>query len=181
MKPTDAATYERARRLANLAVWTVDLQCRRLNSTEPEDEKFPLRQWSDLHFLIVALTRVRRAAVLASKVPAIRQKMVEGLKGFDTALPHLKTMRDVAEHVDEYATDDGRKKAISRKDLEVSLCDGETWTWLGFELNPTGALEASAGLFEVIRECGTLLPKATQPEPKSRHGTKGPLVANGPD
>ena len=75
MKPSSAATYERARRLANQALWTIDLQRRRLNSDEPEDAKFILRKWSDFHFLVVALTRLRRAAVLAEKVPEISQQI----------------------------------------------------------------------------------------------------------
>ena len=79
MKPDSAAIYERARRLANQALWTVDLQRRRLNSDEPEDDKFVLRKWSDFHFLIVALTRLRRAAELAARVPAISEDM----RGFE--------------------------------------------------------------------------------------------------
>jgi hypothetical protein len=38
MEPTSEATCERARRLANLAMWTVALQCRRLREEEPEDD-----------------------------------------------------------------------------------------------------------------------------------------------
>jgi hypothetical protein len=47
VKPSDAATYDHARRLANVALWTIDIQRRWLNSTEPEDKDFPFRQWSD--------------------------------------------------------------------------------------------------------------------------------------
>lgn len=100
-----AETYERARRLGNLALWTVDLQRRRINSDVPEDNKFILRRWSDFDFLVVALIRLRRAAQLAAKVPQIRAKMDAALKKFDVALPHLKKMRDVAEHIDDYALD----------------------------------------------------------------------------
>jgi hypothetical protein len=45
--PSHAATYERARRLANLAVWTVALQKRRLKTNEPEDAEFLFRRWAD--------------------------------------------------------------------------------------------------------------------------------------
>ena len=159
MKPDNTATYERARRLANQALWTIDLQRRRLNSIEPEDDKFVLRKWSDFYFLVLALTRLRRAAELAAKVPPVSQNMRVALIAFDSALPHVKKMRDVAEHVDDYAVDKGRDKSISRKDLEVSSCDGETWQWLGFEMNVGEALSASNRLFESLKDCGSLIEK----------------------
>jgi hypothetical protein len=157
MKSDNAATYERARRLANQALWTVDLQSRRLNSVEREDDKFILRKWSDFHFLIVALTRLRRAAELAAKVPAIREQVRGALKIFDAALPHLKKMRDVAEHIDDYAVDSGKDGSISRKNLEDGNTNGEIWQWLGFELNASEALSASIGLFEVLKDSSSLL------------------------
>jgi len=159
MKPDDTATYERARRLANQALWTIDIQRRRLNSIEPEDEKFIFRTWGDFHFLVVALTRLRRAAVLASKVPSIRPKMLIALRTFDAALPHLKEMRDVAEHIDDYAVDSGKDRNISRKALEVARCDGETWHWLGFELDASEALLAAATLFGALKDCSLLIKK----------------------
>lgn len=152
-----AATYERARRLGNLALWTVDLQHRRINSVEPEDDKFVLRRWSDFHFLIVALTRLRRAAQLASKVPQIRPEMEIALRKFDAALPHLKKMRDVAEHIDDYALDSGKDRSISRKSLEVGSSDDETWTWLGFEIDTDKALSIAADLFDAIKGCSCLI------------------------
>jgi hypothetical protein len=157
MKPDDATTYERARRLANLALWTIDLQRRRLNSKEPEDSKFIFRTWSDFHFLIVALTRLRRAVVLAAKVPTINKQIRVALKTFDAALPNLKKMRDVAEHIDDYAVDEGKDKNISRKSLEVSSSDGEVWQWLGFELDAGKALSASASLFGALKDCASLV------------------------
>jgi hypothetical protein len=161
MKPDSAATYERARRLANQALWTVDLQRRRLNSVEPEDDKFILRKWSDFHFLIVALTRLRRAAELAAKAPPISEQMRVALKTFDAALPHLKKMRDVAEHIDDYAVDSGKDRSISRKSLEVGSSDGEIWQWLGFEIDASKALSASIALFGVLKNCAPLIKKVT--------------------
>jgi hypothetical protein len=162
MKPESAVTYERARRLANQALWTIDLQCRRLNSEEPEDVEFVLRKWSDFHFLIVALTRMRRTAALALKVPEIKPKMKEALVAFDSALPNLKKMRDVAEHIDDYAVDEGRDDKISRKSLEVGISDEETWEWLGFRINLKDALSASIALFEALKECGSIFKKPAE-------------------
>ena len=84
-------------------MWTIDLQCRRLRSSEREDNIFVFRKWADFDFLIVALTRLRRAAKLASDIPEIRELIIPALNAFDLALPGLKKLRNVAEHIDEYA------------------------------------------------------------------------------
>lgn len=71
--PPPDATYERARRLANVALWAIDLQCRRLSSADAIDGAFVFRKWADFDFLVVALTRLRRAVVLAANVPALER------------------------------------------------------------------------------------------------------------
>jgi hypothetical protein len=90
MELDETATYERAIRLANIAVFTVDLQCRRLNSDEPEDGEFIFRKWADFHFLVVALTRLRRAAELDVKVKSIKSNIRAALQEFDSAIPNLR-------------------------------------------------------------------------------------------
>ena len=157
MKSDETVAYERARRLANLAVWTVKLQLRRLQSNEPEDEDFSFRKWADFHFLVVALTRLRRAAELAAKVSSIKSKMRDALQQFDAALPNRKKMRDVAEHIDDYGFDGGKDKNVSRKSLEVASCEGVTWQWLGYEMDANDAMEASVQLFEAIKQSQPLL------------------------
>lgn len=52
----DAGVLERAKRLANIQMFTIDLQIRRLRTPEPEDDDFVFRFGSDLQFLILALT-----------------------------------------------------------------------------------------------------------------------------
>jgi hypothetical protein len=117
--PSPATTYERARRLANIAVWTARLQRRRLATRESEDEEFLLRRWADFQFFIAALLGIRRAATLAAKVPVIANNMQKTIRQFDATLPMLKNMRDVSEHFDDYALDKGRAKGIKRGVLEV--------------------------------------------------------------
>jgi hypothetical protein len=100
--PSPAATYERACRLANVAVWTAALQRRRLTADEPEDEEFLFRRWADFQFFIITLTRVRRVASLAAKIPMISDDIHKAIRIFDAKLPMPKNMRDVAEHIDDY-------------------------------------------------------------------------------
>jgi len=154
--PTSESTYWRARRLANVSLWAIELQCRRLRSTEPEDDTFVFRKWADFDFLIVALTRLRRAAKLAAKLPEIQSELVPAIKDFDSGLPHLKKMRDVAEHIDDYAVDKGRETSVQRYGLEVSSLyddeEGIALEWLGHALNSDMALTKSRNLFAVIQK-----------------------------
>ena len=134
-------------------MWTIDLQARRLQRSEPEDAAFVFRRWADFHFLIVALTRLRRAAVLAAKVPAIRAQIQTAIRTFDQALPQLKKFRDVAEHVDDYAVDAGRDRSVTRQHLGVATMDltAPTVTWLGHSLTVPTARAASKTLFRAIQ------------------------------
>lgn len=163
MPASPAVTYERARRLANIALWGVSLQCRRLASSEPEDATFVLRRWTDFDFLIVCLTRLRRAATLAARVPQVRGQMVEAIAAFDAALPSLRRMRNVAEHIDDYATEQGRETPfVPRQSLEVSMMsvDGMELNWIGGHLNAAEALVASRRLFEAMKVAASAFPRA---------------------
>jgi hypothetical protein len=160
-KPTSAATYERARRLANVSMFAVDLQVRRLQSTQPEDSRFLFRKWFDFDSLVVALTRLRRAAALAAKIAEVEKTMRGALTEFDSSLPDLKRLRDVAEHFDDYALDKGRIRAVGRKALEVSYmdADGPTLTWLGVQLNASDARDAAGRLFKAVKTAASMFPR----------------------
>jgi hypothetical protein len=152
MKPSPEATYERARRLANVLAWTISLQCRRIRSSEPEDDQFLFRQWADYVFLINALSRLRKVAVLASKVPPIKAHIKKAIIEFDQVIPGLATMRNTLEHVDKYALDLGRNAKISRRALEVGKISDEQLEWLGCILKTKDAMKATALLFKAIVE-----------------------------
>jgi len=141
-----------------VSMWTIGLQCRRLRSAEPEDQEFLFRKWADFDFLIVALTRLRRAGKLASEIPETREVMVLALVDFDSALPQLKKFRNIAEHLDEYAIDLGNNKSVRREALEVSSlsADGTVLEWLGHKLNADDALLASRILFDAIKKAGSV-------------------------
>lgn len=150
--PSDAALLERAFSLVNQAMFTVALQRRRVRSEEPEDKVFVFRHWADLQFLIVALRRLRRAAELASRVPA-GSSLREALRGFDHALPGLSVMRNVGEHIDDYAVDNTKRrhKSVDRRSLQVGQWDGATYTWLNFSLNVDDAHAAAFALYSAVK------------------------------
>jgi hypothetical protein len=122
-----------------------------LTSEEAEDADFIFRVWADFELFIVSLARLRRAAILAAKVPEIKANITAGPAEFDAALPMVKTMRDVAEHFDDDGVDKGRCRSVSRKNLEVGAFNDTTLQWLGHELDADVAFLASERLFTCMR------------------------------
>jgi hypothetical protein len=158
--PSPQATYERARRLANQAVWTISLQRRRLLTGEPEDREFMFRKLADYQFLIFALIRLRRTAELAGRVLFVADAMKSALVKFDDALPHLRAMRNVIEHIDDYSLDQGRDRKVSRRSLEVGVYNDTVIHWLGHELNADVAVQAAQALFKEMQAAQSLFPNS---------------------
>jgi hypothetical protein len=149
--PSEAASIERARSLANEAMHMVSLQRRRIRSQEPEDETFAFRWWTDFQFLVISLWRLRSAAVLAIRSHSAPSPLKTALGAFDQALPDLRRMRNVGEHADEYALDRGRDRAVDRRHLQAGAFDGTTFLWLRGRLNLDQALVAAENLYRAIR------------------------------
>ena len=151
--PSDGAILERAKSLCNDACFTVALQHRRLRTTEPEDEIFVFRWWADLQFLIVALRRLRRSAQLAARVPSVSEKLKIAIREFDKTLPNLAKMRNVGEHIDDYALDSPKRHHpdVNRRQLQVGAWDGKIFSWVG-DLDIDVALGAAEELFEAVKQ-----------------------------
>jgi hypothetical protein len=151
----DAAILERAKSLSNRACFTVALQRRRLRSAEPEDDTFVFRWWADLEFLVVALRRLRRAAQLATRVSnaGAAAAVVAALVDFDAAIPGLTTMRDVGEHIDDYALNDPKRHhpKVKSGQLQVGRWDGTTFAWLGHQIDVDVAFSAATKLFGAVK------------------------------
>lgn len=119
---SDTAMIERAWSLMNESMRAIDLQRRRLRSSEPEDADFIFRWWVDLQFLIVALRRLRRSAELATRVSTAKSIIADAIEQFDRELPMLQKMRNVGEHIDDYAVDSEKRrhKDVERFSLQVN-------------------------------------------------------------
>jgi hypothetical protein len=153
MPSADAVVLERTLRLVNIELHAVALQRRRLASSEPEDDDFDFRWWTDLQFFILALWRLRRYAEIVVSVPSATGQIRLALDQFDRAVPALRVMRNIGEHGDEYAVDSASRqvKSIHARQLEVGAWDGQTYQWLGRSLNVDQALAAGKALFEAVK------------------------------
>jgi len=159
----DAMILERSKRLANLAIWTVTLQWRRIRSSEPEDKEFMLRWWADLQFFVLSLYRLRTAVKIAINVSdsKISANIKDAIKEFDKTIPDLKKLRDIGEHIDAYTIDDPKRhrQEVDRKQLEVGSWDGTTYEWLGVKLSVDDAQLAAKELFKTLLVAYRSLPK----------------------
>ncbi len=149
---TDHALVQRMFTEATTWINAVHMQHRRLttpfvDSEAPGNEVY--RQEIDLHFMLVALTRLRRAVGLTTRVGAVQDDLLGQLVAFDERVPGLSALRNVAEHFDDYTTNRGRPRDIRRAQPQTwSLGEepdrGPVWRWLGMELAVDGAHAATA-------------------------------------
>lgn len=152
---TDAALVKRMRTEATTWINAVHMQHRRathpiVDPEAPGEEAW--RQEIDLHFLLVALTRLRRAVGLTGRVEGLRDRLLDSLMEFDEDVPLLTTLRNVAEHFDDYTRGKGRTSQVKRHQLQVwSLGEDEdsglVWRWLGVEFSVEGAHRAATRLY----------------------------------
>jgi len=158
MEPTGAAVLARAARLANDAAVAVALQIGRIrdgfNSRDPD------AFWTaliDVEFLISSLWKMHLAGKLTQSVQG---QDWTPLDEFDRAVPNLKLMRDVIQHVDEYGRDaterrhthpqTGRK--VGRRSLHSQMgISGDSFHWLGGTIDFAQAQDAAATLLAAIR------------------------------
>jgi hypothetical protein len=158
--PSTFQVLDRAVRFASNAIRTVDLQIRRIRETEPEDDKWLLRQWSDYQFLILALWNVRQSGKMGQMVD---RSLADAIATFDRACPNLETMRNVLQHVDDYAIDGKKRRQkfldgrlVGRRALEVGSRDESHFTWLGRTLDVSASREACMTLYLSIQEARDL-------------------------
>jgi hypothetical protein len=153
---TEAAIVERAKSMASEWMWAVSLQHDRLVNPRDEDKTF--HPWgggffseADLHFLVTALGRLRQAAATIEHAPTYRDAIRPAIEKFDSKLPWRKQLRDVFEHLEDYAVDsDGRKTTTSRRELQVWSATGNGLHFLGFNVDWNEARETAMDLYTVV-------------------------------
>ena len=144
----EQAILEDARTMANIAVWSVELQIQRITSQKLDIPDFVMQPIIDFHFLVTALSRLKNSAELASKVIDI----TDGIRQFDLSLPDLRKVRNVLEHIDEYREGKGRNKEVARNAILTINFEGQHIHWLGYKINIEEAMSASQLLYSAISE-----------------------------
>lgn len=121
---TTQAAVERAKSMALDWLWAIRLQHSRLSEPRLKDKPFhPFdRDWqeADLHFLVIALGRLRASATIVKCAPESWAEVSAAIARFDSRLPWRKQMRDVFEHLEDYGIDSKRRRSgASRRGLDV--------------------------------------------------------------
>ena len=153
----EAAIVERAKSLATQWMWAVALQHARITKPRSQDSSFHpfgLRTFNeaDVHFLAIALRRIRTVATTLEHVPKEWNSVNQAIQTFDNRLPWLKPVRDVYEHLEDYAVDSNlRRTGTTRRELQVWTSDEEGLNLLGYYVNWNEALAAAKDLYAAVK------------------------------
>lgn len=172
----DSAIIERAKSIGNGLMWAISLQYDRLLNPREQDRKF--HPWggimfheADVHFFGIVLTRLRDIATTLEHVDLCSGLIKQAITTFDSKLPWLKRLRDVFEHLEDYAIDSNlRKTDTSRRELQVWSTNGEKMNWLGYDIDWSVAYQAAGDLFEVVRKVNRDFFKKTPEDNTSAQG-----------
>ena len=153
----EADIVERAKSLANRWTWAVSLQHDRITKPRPQDKPFhpfgiDAFNEADVHFLVISLRRLRTVATTLEHAPQVWDSVRSAIQAFDARLPWLKRLRDVFEHLDDYAVDSNlRRSDTSRKELQVWSFDENGMQWLGYDIDWKEARSAAKDLYGTVK------------------------------
>ena len=153
----EAAVVERAKSLARQWMWAVSLQHDRISRPRPQDKAFhpfgvDAFNEADVHFLVIALRRLRTVAATLEHAPQMWDSVRSAIQAFDARLPWLRRLRDVFEHLEDYAVDSNlRRSSTSRRELQVWSFGEHGMQWLGYDVDWKEALLAAEDLYGAMK------------------------------
>ncbi|ESZ99708.1 hypothetical protein ThrDRAFT_02702 [Frankia casuarinae] len=158
-QPTEIEVLNRAVRLASNSLYVIDIQIRRIAGDEPEDEDYLFRVWADIDFLIITLWKIRTVTLAAARRLPSDLALTDAIAEFDRSVPHLKLMRDVGQHLEDYMINaasrrhrrPGTEYKISRRQLEVAAWSQNDFRWLDAVLDFTDSRKAASVLYSRLR------------------------------
>lgn len=158
-------------------MWAVSLQHDRITRPRPQDADFhPFGVDSfheaDVHFLVISLRRLRTAASTLEHAPEVWDSVRRVVQAFDERLPWLTRLRDVFEHLEDYAVASNLRKT-SRRELQVWSGGENGMQWLGFDVDWKEALLAAKDLYGAVRAANGLLASRRAPNDRSQEDEAG--------
>ena len=107
----------------------------------------------DLQFFIVAMRRLRRGVEIGKWAESHRGVLQDALVVFDATLPNLAMLRNVGEHLDEYAVGAGNHSSVTWRHVQVTSWNDPVVEWLGLKLDAEDALSAGHALIGALVDC----------------------------
>jgi len=174
---SEAAVVERAKSLANRWMWAVSLQHDRITRPRPQDNAFhpfgiDAFNEADVHFLAIALRRLRTVATTLEHAPQVWDSVHSAIQAFDDRLPWLKRLRDVFEHLEDYAVDSNlRRSDTSRRELQGWSASENGMQWLGYDVDWNEGLFAAEDLYAAVKTAyDSLAPQGGRPNDQAQDG-----------
>lgn len=160
----DFILFEKAIRLATTILFSIELQYERMQTNGSKDISIASQiKWIDFQFFIIALNRLEKVACLLKSIHIIKSKIKLAIKEFNKSIPDLKTIRNIIEHLEEYAkgsgnlNKNGEEEIISRHGIENHSILGSKWSWLEYKIDIDISFEASKKLYSTIIECKKIM------------------------
>jgi hypothetical protein len=156
LKMSEGEVVERAMSLATEWMWAVSLQYDRIINPRPQDQafhQFGVNDFNeaDIHFFVIALRRLRQSATTIEQVPQQWDTIRRAIDEFDKRVPWLKHLRDVFEHLEDYAIDSNcRKSTTSCREIQVWSASKHSLIWLGYNVDYQEAHLAAKELYKAI-------------------------------
>lgn len=105
----------------------------------------------------------------------MRDSVRSSVQAFDARLPWLKRLRDVFEHLEDYAVDSNlRGSDTSRRELQVWSADERGMQWLGYDVDWKEALAAAKDLYGAVKTAyDSLASQGARPNDQTQDGGSG--------
>ena len=141
--------------------FAVVMQISRVREERADVEPFVMRSFVDLEFLLVALTRLRRAANVINSFPYTETKLSQAMEKYDRRLSGLKQLRNITEHYDDYLLKKDRGKIINLKLIRsgyMTKCMSyDCVEWMDFKLDLDECQAASEELYTSMKAARKLI------------------------
>lgn len=120
----------------NRAVEALNLQMRRLENYDFNNNPDALWSYfSDAHFYIVALKRLRQAILTAKSISFVWDNMKSYFDQFDLEIKDAIEMRHAIEHIDDHIKNKGRT-GIKNSKMYTIICTENGFVWAGKKFDP---------------------------------------------
>ena len=155
------AACDDALTVANNYVFAVVTQISRVREECADAELFVMRQFVEFEFLLVALTRLRRAAGVINLFPYTESNLSQAMAKYDERLLGLKQWRNITEHYDDYLLNIGRDKKLDPKTIRsgyMTKCMSyDSVEWMGFKFELDECLAAAEELYISMKAARKLI------------------------
>lgn len=158
-KPTSTdVAIQKAVSFATAELGAMRLQSKRLQAATAGTDDVSSQSWSDAQFFLVALTRFKHSVQVATSFDGFipSSELFEAQRELDASAPELKLMRDVGEHLEDYAAGSGRKDEARDDEIHTAVVTAHSFNWIGREVKFRAAISAAEKVIQALLQLHTI-------------------------